>query len=50
MQINKSNKINLKEYCKQRKIKKVEAVNNILAEFFLEKRELQDDKRNNATI
>ena len=44
MQINKSNKINLKEYCKQRKIKKVEAVNNILAEFFLERQRKKDNE------
>ena len=52
MQINISddNAIKLTDHCMQKGISYEEASNNILAEFFLERKELQDDKRNNATI
>ena len=40
--INDDNAIKLTDYCMLKGISYEEAVNNILAEFFLEKRELQD--------
>ena len=45
IKINDDNTIKLTDYCMQKGISYEEANNNILAEFFLERKELQDDKK-----